>query len=154
MGKTTAAVKKRQRSTPAKLTNDEDDDVGSGRGDDGDEGFALSPPARMGKTTAAVKKRQRSPPATLTNDEHDNVGSSSGDDDDEEFALLQPARPGKTTAAVKKCQRSPPTKLTNDDDVATTVGGARGVKLLCCFGDSKVRLDGRCLRGELIYNVV
>ena len=82
------------------------------------------------------------------------VGSGSGDDDDEEFALLQPARPGKTTAAVKKRQRSTPEKLTNDDDVATTVGGARGVKLLCRFGDSKVRLDGRCLRGEFIHNVV
>ena len=40
------------------------------------------------------------------------------------------------------------------DNVAITVGGGRGVKLLCSFGDSKVRLDGRCLRGEFIYNVV
>ena len=27
-------------------------------------------------------------------------------------------------------------------------------KLLCSLGDSEVRLDGRCLRGEFIFNVV
>ena len=41
-----------------------------------------------------------------------------------------------------------------DSQVSLTAGGVRGVKLLCCFGDSKVRLEGRGLGGKLIYNVV